>query len=810
MIAQIKNIDAVDVSATNISCDTLSIAGEPVSTVLQNIGESSVGLTEFNGTVEADSLVATNTTTTNLTSQITNAGALTASSISTTGSISAVSAAVTGALTVDGNVLVVDPVNNRVGVNQSTPTQALDVNGNVKANQGQFTSATITNDLVVDTSTLVVNPFSNRVGIGTASPAQTLDVQGTALFSNTASAGALTGLQIFAPNLSTNSHSNKLQIGKNSAALGSAQMTYTTNGNVDSTLCTLNIAGELPSIVYRSGKVAMGALSQSVPQWPASSSVYIQGKTFIDGDLTVAEDGEITAQSAVFTSKSTIGPTTDIADTEVLRLKIGGGTRDWIFEQTSTGATAGLRLRSVAGDKTFTVSGNFVCTKAGAGTDAISIGNGAGVTSQNQFAVAIGSNAGNSGQGSYSIAVGFGAGASNQLASSVAIGSNAAGENQSEVAVAIGPSAGRFTQATGSVAIGSSAGRTSQFDQAVAIGSNAGYLNQKTGAVGIGRSAAYEEQGAGAVAVGDQSGRLNQGQTCVAIGYRAGETSQSTQFGNGIAIGNFAANSNQGNSAVAVGNGAGQVNQSSTSVAIGYQAGSNGQNSNAVAIGREAGKISMGSNSIMIGALAGRTLSHSGCIMLNATGVERNTTGGNSCFIDPIRQTTYATGGTPLYYNTTTKEVTYTTTPVGTTIMAQLDTQIVVLGPGGQLKRLLPDTVLSAGVWLCEGYVNIGAGTSGTATITSITLAFNNTVSDALPGALGTFAPGNWETTNLVGTMAMAVGQGDTWPTLKVSQVITLSSTASNVSLFAEARRQSDAASLVYRTPTHARYTRLA
>ena len=57
--AVVRNIDAVDVAATSVSCTNLTVDGEPVSTLLQNIGSSTAGTTVFNGTVQATTLTAT-------------------------------------------------------------------------------------------------------------------------------------------------------------------------------------------------------------------------------------------------------------------------------------------------------------------------------------------------------------------------------------------------------------------------------------------------------------------------------------------------------------------------------------------------------------------------------------------------------------------------------------------------------------------------------------------------------------------------------------------------------------------------------
>lgn len=63
--AQIKNIDAVDVAATNISCTNLTVDGEPLSTVYQNIGSSTPGVTVFTGEVQAETVTITDSLTSN-------------------------------------------------------------------------------------------------------------------------------------------------------------------------------------------------------------------------------------------------------------------------------------------------------------------------------------------------------------------------------------------------------------------------------------------------------------------------------------------------------------------------------------------------------------------------------------------------------------------------------------------------------------------------------------------------------------------------------------------------------------------------
>ena len=86
-----------------------------------------------------------------------------------------------GRSTFGGNALFVNAQNQRVGVNTTTPSVALDVVGAINATGnivfgGQLN---LTGNLTVDTNTLFVDATNNRVGINTLSPASTLDVNGT-------------------------------------------------------------------------------------------------------------------------------------------------------------------------------------------------------------------------------------------------------------------------------------------------------------------------------------------------------------------------------------------------------------------------------------------------------------------------------------------------------------------------------------------------------------------------------------------------------------------------------------------------------
>jgi hypothetical protein len=57
--AELRNIDAVDVAATNLSCTTLSVKGNPISDVFSNV-TATAGTTTFTGAVVADSVTTSN------------------------------------------------------------------------------------------------------------------------------------------------------------------------------------------------------------------------------------------------------------------------------------------------------------------------------------------------------------------------------------------------------------------------------------------------------------------------------------------------------------------------------------------------------------------------------------------------------------------------------------------------------------------------------------------------------------------------------------------------------------------------------
>jgi hypothetical protein len=178
----------------------------------------------------------------------------------------------------------------------------------------------------------------------------------------------------------------------------------------------------------------------------------------------------------------------------------------------------------------------------------------------------------------------------------------------------------------------------------------------------------------------------------VAFGLNAGQTSQGDRA---VAIGLEAGTTSQGVGGVAIGEQAGHISQGVLSVAIGYYAGSNAQSFSAVAIGAQAGETAQGSGAIAIGDLAGRTNQASNSIIINATGANLDQTTANTFTVAPVRNDVANTGEV-VFYNTTSKEITYgNTISVAGNISAQAvitnsissdDSTILVIEDGLDVK----------------------------------------------------------------------------------------------------------------------------
>ena len=302
--------------------------------------------------------------------------------------------------------------------------------------------------------------------------------------------------------------------------------------------------------------------------------------------------------------------------------------------------------------------------------------------------IAIGASAGYSGQGPKTIAIGQGAGFISQGANAIAIGTGA-GATQGNLCIGIGMGVHRQYPGTNvsvanAIAIGTMAADTFQRNNAIAIGTMAGYNNQGSNSIAIGAGAGANNQIDGSIILNatgaNLDAKVNGGFYVSPIRQDWGNTAQTVYYnpatkeltylftGSGVTyISNGSSQvtipSANGNISMSVG-GVQSMNLSTTTVALGQFAGRGNviaantvQAANAVAIGANAGYLSQGANSVAIGAMAGYTNQANNSIAINASGA--NLSPVNSGFyVNPIRNDV-ANITTPVFYNTSTKEITY-------------------------------------------------------------------------------------------------------------------------------------------------------
>jgi len=212
----------------------------------------------------------------------------------------------------------------------------------------------------------------------------------------------------------------------------------------------------------------------------------------------------------------------------------------------------------------------------------------------------------------------------------------------------------------------------------------------------------------------------SQGDNSVAIGTQAGQVQQG-QFA--VAIGDNAGNNLQGTDAVAIGASAGLNTQGAGAVAFGQGTGETSQGVDAVALGKAAGQVNQGINSIAIGRSAGLSDQANNSIILNATGAALDQTTANTFTVAPIRNDV-ANVAEILFYNTTSKEVTY-------------------------------GNVISVAGNITSGNILTGGLISATSTITSAAnITGGNILTGGLISATGNITAGNLSVTgNVIGTI---------------------------------------------------------
>ena len=333
--------------------------------------------------------------------------------------------------------------------------------------------------------------------------------------------------------------------------------------------------------------------------------------------------------------------------------------------------------------------------------DSIAIGNQAGVSTQGGLigslrsnpSIAMGKRAGNASQGGRAIAIGEGAGETNQGSESIAIGYFAGNIGQPPNSIVLNAAGGPLNGSTGS-AFYVNPVRT---NNAITLALGYDTINSEivTSTV-IGRFSLPDGTnpsdytywngtswvvGGPTVRIGSNAGLTSQGTNCIAIGSGAGQISQPN---NSIVL-NASGSTLNGSTPEAFfvkpvrelyssvnflfyNTTTGEItynplaNPLPTATAVGDYVSFDGTSwvtgSSKIRLGSNAGALNQGANCIAIGAGAGAANQKDNSIILNATGNVLNGLTGSAFYVDPIRD---ATGSYYLGYNTSTKEVTYST-----------------------------------------------------------------------------------------------------------------------------------------------------
>ena len=440
------------------------------------------------------------------------------------------------------------------------------------------------------------------------------------------------------------------------------------NTFVQSTGCSTVTLNQYPTAPL----VEPASLQFDIGQGQYATAVgYRAGQTF-QGDAAVAvgyEAGGVNQNIATVAVGNFAGYSNQGNNSVAIGSQAGQGTQS--ANAVAIGGYAGTTTQGVNAVAVGYKAGNFQQQPR-----AVAIGEDAGFNAQGEDAVAIGQKAGQFNQGLMAIAIGNTAGQIGQQNQAVAIGYGTGLNSQQYAAVAIGANAASYAQGTQAVAIGQLAGSLYQGSQSVAIGYNAGYNYQSGSAVAIGTDAGQNLQGPYAVAIGSEAGRSAFNYSAL---YQSGSGTEITitpnpsiQIGQRI-TGDFVpadtyvadidgasltlSQAITGTPAVDT-NWTAWAQQGTGAVAVGYQAGSEFQGNNAVAIGNAAGYDSQGANSIAIGTFAGQSAQGNNSIILNATGAAINSTGANTFTVAPVRNDV-ANVGEVMFYNTTSKEITY-------------------------------------------------------------------------------------------------------------------------------------------------------
>lgn len=178
---------------------------------------------------------------------------------------------IAGKLSVNSNTLCVDSSNNKTGINTNTPSEALDVSGNINTN----------GNLIVDTNVLYVDSLNNMIGVNNSNPTHMLDVIGTIHSSGDITTNG--DMNVANSTLFVNSVNNKIGINNPSPSYD-----LDVSGNIHS---AGNLVVNINTLVVDTVTNKIG-INNSTPSYEldVSGNIYSSGNITSNNALTVAGD----------------------------------------------------------------------------------------------------------------------------------------------------------------------------------------------------------------------------------------------------------------------------------------------------------------------------------------------------------------------------------------------------------------------------------------------------------------------------------------------------------------------------------------
>jgi hypothetical protein len=338
-----------------------------------------------------------------------------------------------------------------------------------------------------------------------------------------------------------------------------AQPNITSVGTLSSLTVTTNVATggiKTDNYYYANGVAISFAGSYSNSNVASYLPTYTGNIAAGNANVT----GQLISTVATGTAPIVVTSTTQVAN---LNAATSGTVRTAAQPNiTSVGTLTSLAVTgNVTAGNVYANSGTIGTTNLSVSSNSISLGNLSNANTN--YSVSIGYGAGNTTQTGYAVAIGYEAGQTNQALQAIAIGARAGYINQGENSIAIGANS---AAGNGSVAIGYHAGDNSvSYVDSVAIGFGAANNNPGNFSVAIGYYAGNLNMGIGGTAVGYGAGANAQGSFSVAVGFDAGAN---TQGSNSVAIGTEAGFENQGNNAIAIGKFAGYSSQANNTIIL--------------------------------------------------------------------------------------------------------------------------------------------------------------------------------------------------------------------------------------------------